>query len=212
MKNKKNVLFMILLLLVGFAVVATGIVTDATWIQRLDALGNQVFRLDISREASELILNMTHVGSIRTLAITALAIGAFLLLHKKFIGFLWFGFSMATIGGLTPSILKIAFARPRPTDGLMSRGGYSFPSGHTMGTLALYGLIIILAVVYLEKSWQKHLLIIASLSIILLVSWSRIHLGVHFFTDIIGSLLLGISLLLSAWVILMALRQKFGKS
>ena len=212
MMTKKKTGLTALALFAGFVVIATGIVTDAGWIQRLDDLGNQLFRLDISHEASELILTMTHVGSIRTLTLIALVVGAILLLRKKFIGFLWFGMSMAIVGGMVPWFLKEFFARPRPTDGLMSRGGYSFPSGHTMGTLALYGLIIILALVYLKRSWQQTLLIVASLGIILLISWSRIHLGVHFFTDIIGSVCLGVSLLLGAWQALLALRQRFGKS
>lgn len=59
---------------------------------------------------------------------------------------------MGIAGGLTPLVLKHVFRRARPTDGLMTRGGYSFPSGHTMGTLALYGLIIILAAIYIKKA------------------------------------------------------------
>jgi len=211
MKNKKIILLVMLSLFIGFVMIAAGVVVDAAWIQRLDQMGNQLFRLDISHEATELIFRITHIGSIRTLTFTALAIGGFLLFKKKFLGFLWLAISMPVIGGLTPWFLKYFFARPRPTDGLMSRGGYSFPSGHTMGTLALYGLVIILAVVYLQKSWQRQTVIIASLGVILLISWSRVHLGVHFLTDIIGSVFLGVALLLGASLALSGLHRKLGK-
>lgn len=211
MKNKRIVLIGIIVSFLGFLIIAGGIVTDVDWTQQLDAFGNQVFRLDISHYATDLILRTTHIGGIPMLTITALIVGAILLFKKKFLGFLWFGISMVTIGGLTPGVLKVIFARPRPIDGLMTRGGYSFPSGHTMGTLALYGLLIILVVVYIRQSWQKYLIVVTSLAIILLVSWSRIHLGVHFLTDIIGSSFLGVSLLLVVWQLFLVLREKFGE-
>ena len=155
-----------------------------------------------------MILRVTHIGNIRNLVYMSLFIGALLLYNKERISFLWFGMSMGISAFVVPLTLKKTFLRARPTDGLLTRGGYSFPSGHTMGTLALYGLIIILAIIYLKKAWMRHTVILTSLALILLISWSRIHLGVHFFSDIIGSLFLGVALLIIAWLILVYFVEK----
>ena len=81
----------------------------------------------------------------------------------------------------------------------MTRSGYSFPSGHTMGTLALYGLAMMLIAIYVRNKWLKVGAMALSTAVILGISWSRIHLGVHFFSDILGSLFLGVALLMRLW-------------
>jgi undecaprenyl-diphosphatase len=109
---------------------------------------------------------------------------------------------MAFIGGLVPFVLKNIFQRTRPTDGLMVHTGYSFPSGHTMGVLALYGLLIILVMLYFRKDLIRNLLLSLFYLLIPLIAWSRIHLGVHYPSDILGSFFLGSGLLLIARLIL----------
>jgi len=196
-------------LIVGFIVIARGVSNESEWVAQLDVYGNEVFRLDVPMETSTRILSFTQIGSIRNLLYTALAIGAILLYKKEKIHFFWFGITMAIAGGLAPLVLKNAISRARPTDGLFSRGGYSFPSGHTMGTLALYGLVLILAYKYIKNAWLKYTIMIASLTIIILISWSRIHLGVHFLTDIIASIFLGVALLIGAWLFLDKFEKRF---
>ena len=210
-KNKLSLLVS-LLFLMGFLWVARGVYFNEPWIMELDYYGNEIFRLDIAQETTAMIFRFTHIGNIRNLLYTALFIGALLLYNKKTRSFLWFSISMAITGGFTPLILKNAIGRARPIDGLMTRTGYSFPSGHTMGTLALYGLVIILAAIYIKKTWLKYTIMISSLAIILIISWSRIHLGVHYLSDIIGSMFLGISLLIVAWLILMRFNGESERS
>lgn len=183
--------------LIGFMWISLGVLLELPWLVAVDRFGADVFRLDVAQEVSEGIFAMSRIGSIGFLAVMSLAISGLLLYHRELKKFLWFGFSMAMAGGLAPLIMKLAFRRPRPTDGLMTRSGYSFPSGHTMGTLALYGLIIILASDYVRKTWMRNVVIAVSTLIILVISWTRIHLGVHFLSDIMGSHLLGLSLLMT---------------
>ena len=206
--KKKLSLVVSLLFFVGFIWVARGVYSNEAWIMELDYYGNEIFRLDVSQELTSAIFTFTHIGSIRNLLYVGLVICALLLYKKEKSSFLWFGFSMGVAGGLAPLVMKNVFRRARPTDGLMMRTGYSFPSGHTMGTLAVYGLIMMLAVVYIKKIWLRYVVMISSLAIILIISWSRIHLGVHFLSDIIGSMFLGLSLLIVAWQILMHINQK----
>ena len=201
LKNKLS-LFVSFLFLMGFLWVAHGVHSNEPWIMELDYYGNEIFRLDISREATAIIFWFTQIGNITNLLYVALLLGALLLYNKEKHSFLWFGISMGITGGLTPLVLKQAFGRARPNDGMMTRVGYSFPSGHTMGTLALYGLVIILAAIYIKKAWLRYTVMISSLAIILMIAWSRIHLGVHYLSDILGSLFLGLSFLIVARLIL----------
>ena len=214
MKVNKSKLSLLVsfLFLVGFLWIAHGVYYNAPWIVALDYRGNEIFRLDISQEVTSLIFAFTHIGNMRNLFYVALVTGAVLLYNKKWHSFFWFGFSMGVVGMAVPLMLKNAFQRTRPTDGLMLRTGYSFPSGHTMGTLAVYGLIIMLAVIYIKKAWLRYTVMVSSLAIILIISWSRIHLGVHFLSDIIASMLLGLSFLIVAWWILSRFNVKYEQN
>ena len=95
------------------------------------------------------------------------------------------------------NLLKFLFKRERPIDlMLINETGYSFPSGHTMAACVFYGFIIYL----INKSNYSRnikLTINISLSIlIILIGLSRIYLGVHYASDVIGSYLVGISYLI----------------
>lgn len=85
-------------------------------------------------------------------------------------------------------ILKHIFLRNRPVDiNLIEETGYSFPSGHSLTAMAFYGFIIYL--VYISNINKRSKIIYISLFsiFILIVGLSRIYLGVHFFTDVMGA-------------------------
>lgn len=196
---KKSSLFMLIAFLASFVVIGWGIYFDASWIVLMDDFGAQIFRLNISSEASSMIYSFARIGNISYLLLIAFIIALVLLFKKEIRNLFWFGFSMGLTGGLAPLVLKNVVRRGRPTDGLMTRSGYSFPSGHAMGSLALYGLVIMLAIIYIRKLWLRYTVMISCFAIILIISWSRIHLGFHFFSDVVGSLFLGVSLQIVVW-------------
>lgn len=87
-------------------------------------------------------------------------------------------------------LLKILFARPRPLNiNLINEIGYSFPSAHAMVSTAFYGFIIYLIWKTKLKKNQKWLYSTLLSSVILLVSLSRIYLGVHYVSDVLGGML-----------------------
>jgi len=214
MKFDKSKLSLLIsfLFFVGFLGLFYGVSVNAPWLRSLDYFGNEVFRLDVSSEFTMAVFTFSQVGSIRNLLYVALVIGALLLYKKERFSFFWFGITGGLVGGAIPLTLKNTIRRGRPIDGLMARVGYSFPSGHAMGALALYGLIILLAVFYIRKAWLRYTVMISSLGIILIVSWSRIHIGVHYLSDILGSIFLGMSLLIVAWVVISSFREKSERS
>lgn len=83
-------------------------------------------------------------------------------------------------------ILKLIFQRPRPVGyRLLEIGEYSFPSGHAMTSMALYGLLIYLTYKLVKNKNLKVLFITISIFMILIIGISRIYLGVHYCSDVL---------------------------
>jgi membrane-associated phospholipid phosphatase len=99
------------------------------------------------------------------------------------------------IGAVTNLLLKIAIHRPRPASGLIhvnsNFGSYSFPSGHVMYYIGFFGFMCFLAFTLFKPSWKRNLLFIIFGAHILLVGASRIYLGAHWASDVLGAYLLG---------------------
>ena len=92
-------------------------------------------------------------------------------------------------------ILKLIFSRTRPIDiNIITETGYSFPSGHAMISLAIYGFLAYL----LWKSDYKYKKIGVSLLVLLivLIGISRIYLGVHYTSDVIAGFIVSLGYLL----------------
>ena len=91
------------------------------------------------------------------------------------------------------SCVKRLVARPRPVlINLVTESTFSYPSGHTMINFVLYGLIIYL-IIHNEKinKYKKMLYSISLIGLFFLIAISRIYLGAHYPSDIIGGLALG---------------------
>jgi undecaprenyl-diphosphatase len=91
-------------------------------------------------------------------------------------------------GGLLDLALKRVFHRTRPTgDGpLLTAKGWSFPSGHVMGSLVAYGMLAYLLVREFHGRRLQVAVSAGAALLILLIGLSRMYLGVHYFSDVIG--------------------------
>jgi len=93
-------------------------------------------------------------------------------------------------------VLKNFFTRPRPSlSWLIDESGFSFPSGHMMAATMFYGLCIYFVFETHLSNFFKHLFAVLSVSLILMVGFSRIYLGVHYASDILGGFLVSVCLL-----------------
>lgn len=100
---------------------------------------------------------------------------------------------ISTLGSYSLNyILKQFFQRSRPFEYfLVNQGGLSFPSGHSMVTMTLYSTIAFLLTRKLQNKGKKILIHIIASVMICLMGISRIYLGVHWPTDVIGGYLAG---------------------
>lgn len=94
-------------------------------------------------------------------------------------------------------ILKSILQRPRPNEyRIINETGYSFPSGHSMISMAFYGFIIYLIYKNIKNKYLKWISIILLSILILMIGFSRIYLGVHYVSDVLAGFLFSISYLI----------------
>lgn len=113
---------------------------------------------------------------------------------------------ISTIGvGIVSETLKAFVARPRPDPELIVQVGKfirsdSFPSGHVLFYIGFYGFLLFLTYSKLKKSLLRTILTLVLSLLIVLGGLSRIYLGAHWFSDVLGAYLIG-----SIWIFVVIL-------
>ena len=98
-----------------------------------------------------------------------------------------FVFTVSVSGLLLGLVLKELFQRPRPLHKMVGAGGYSFPSGHSLGGFIFCLLVIFLIWKLRTGRLNKYFLYFISAVFGILIGLSRVYLHVHYATDILGS-------------------------
>lgn len=120
----------------------------------------------------------------------------FLFIKNKWYVFILSGSYL--LSGLVVFITKNMVARPRPLEALITiPSSFSFPSGHTLTSIVFYMTLLYLMTENKEPV-VKFIFSLLFSFLIVIVAFSRVFLGVHYFSDVIGGLLLGIPCLLCA--------------
>jgi membrane-associated phospholipid phosphatase len=124
-----------------------------------------------------------------------------------------FAAGLSTVSLLLNLLLKVQVSRPRPTANLVeviqSAVGYSFPSGHVMAYIAFWGLLFGFGVMLFEgRHWWRTALLIISAAFVVLIGFSRVYLGDHWASDVIGAYLIGETLLGLALGVYLLLKER----
>lgn len=102
----------------------------------------------------------------------------------------------ATAGNiLLNGVLKLAFNRPRPTqfDWQTVATSSSFPSGHAMSATVVYGTVAYLLARLQKHAWSRALTLTGAVALILVISFTRVYLGVHYPSDVLGGIAIGLA-------------------
>ena len=101
------------------------------------------------------------------------------------------------LSALTNFSIKQIFQRPRPINTrIIDESGYSFPSGHSMVSMAFYGYLIYLIHKNIKNKYVKVALTLLLSILIISIGISRIYLGVHYTSDVIAGFLVAIAYLI----------------
>ena len=126
-------------------------------------------------------------------AIITILLVTFLYFKKHYREALFLAITMTTCGLAMP-LLKNIFSRERPNFyRLIEISGYSFPSGHTTSATTMYLTLAIILLSIMKKLNKNFVFSIAVLGIVI-IGGSRIYLGVHYPTDVMAGICLGISI------------------
>jgi len=132
-------------------------------------------------------LIVTAFGSLEAMVILGVVVAAFLARGRR-----WtlLGTWLAAVAGsaVLDWLLKGLFQRPRPhfAHPLLVETSYSFPSGHAMESFVAYGMLAYLAVLAL-KTWEARVAAVCGAALlVVLIGFSRMYLGVHYFSDVIA--------------------------
>jgi membrane-associated phospholipid phosphatase len=146
---------------------------------------------------TETMKGITFLGSKDIL--TVLLIGSLIWLivkRKNYWGAIFYLIAVAG-GGLLNLGLKHWFGRVRPENSLIVEHGFSYPSGHAMGSLIYYGFLGYLVIRSRRGLSLKLTLAFVFALVILLIGFSRVYLGVHYPSDILAGFSAG-----TVWVLL----------
>lgn len=191
--TKKNFKWLVLFIaLIGFLALAEDVFNKE--IMNGDIIGYKIISTflisDFATPIAKFITNFG--GAIFLITLTVILV---ILIKNKKIGLSIF--SNLVIITVLNQLLKRILQRPRPTEfRIIEETGYSFPSGHSMVSMAFYGYLIYLIYKYVENRYVRWISIVLLSILICSIGVSRIYLGVHYTSDVLGGFLVSISYLI----------------
>ena len=188
----KNLKWIILFIcLIGFFALAEDVFNKE--LMNGDIIGYKIVSTFlISDFATPIAKFVTNFGG--AIFLIVLTIVLVILIKNKKIGISIF--SNLVIITILNQLIKRILQRPRPTEyRIIEETGYSFPSGHSMVSMAFYGYLIYLIYKYVKNKYVKWISIGVLSLLICSIGISRIYVGVHYISDVLGGFLLSISYL-----------------
>ena len=152
---------------------------------------------------------ISFFGSVGWLTAASIGVALFLVSRRE-----WLNASLVALvmagGGTLNVVLKHFFHRERPVleNPLVTLSSYGFPSGHTMGATLLYGLLALLAWKSLRNRAARLACVVGACFWILLIGLTRIYLGAHYLSDVLGALAAALFWLVFCWTAFETLRRR----
>ena len=116
------------------------------------------------------------------------------------------------LGGAIDTVVKVLVDRPRPSleRPIATAHGKSFPSGHSMSSVVGYGSLLLVWLPWIARRWRRWI-IGGTILLVLAIGFSRLALGVHYITDVVGGFVLGLAWLAASTAAFSIWRVERGK-
>ena len=189
-------------LVVGAVIAIVATIGFAELAERVLAGGTQAFDVAVLQWLHEhqhplltqLMVEMTYLGT-GTVVIVVVGVAALFLWHTehKHSARLLLAATLGNI--LLNAALKFVYHRARPTvfAWQTSAVSSSFPSGHAMSATVVYGTVAYLLMRLQKHRWAKLLTLCTAVLLILLICLTRLYLGVHYPSDVLGGIIVGLA-------------------
>jgi undecaprenyl-diphosphatase len=202
---KKNILILIsIICLILFLIILIDILTTKQ-ITKLDYLIYKAILNIQTPIITPFFIVITFFGNTIPLIILTIIFSAFLLIKRKYFHLTFLILSMC-LGTISELSIKALIHRLRPENSLIEITRFSFPSGHATMTTIFLTIFLYSTIKNIKSKKVKTALVITTILIIFLISLSRIYLGVHWFSDVLGGIILGI--LINSFILFLIKRYK----
>lgn len=195
MKNKQTFLTKGSFALLLFVILGYVVKFHSGQLKGFDSLLQTTLRGNLPHALTMFFSSLTSLINTPVI-VTWVAVLVGLFLYKK-----WWSEAILLAGnlaltGILVALLKNVYQRPRPTiQHLVEEGGFSFPSGHALASTLVVGALVIIVSQRVKNRHLRHLLQVLLMVFILTIMTSRVYLGVHYPTDVLGNLFLGLGML-----------------
>jgi undecaprenyl-diphosphatase len=175
-------------LLAGFAVLSAAVA--AGWTAPLDQATTAAAAAHRTSFLSDIAINATALGSGTVVFTIAICVALYAVAAGRpriALALVW-----VPVASLLDNGVKLLLRQPRPTAAMVAvPSTFGFPSGHTVAAAALFLTLALVAAGAERRAGARRVLLACGLAVTLLVAWSRVYLGVHYLSDVVGGLLLG---------------------
>lgn len=217
-RNQDLVVLVLLMMLVA-GILAFIVVAGAVRGGGMDDIDNAILRAfrnpnDLSlpigsRYVRESFRDLTALGSTTVACLVAGLVGGFFLLKRQYAGFLLL---VAALGGgqLLSKLLKLYYGRARPeyVNGTHFVDNFSFPSGHAIVATVVYLTLGALLARFVPTRPQKIYVLGTAVLLTFIVGLTRVYLGVHYPTDVLGGWMVGLLWAIICWLVARALQRR----
>lgn len=201
----KTIMFS-LLVLIPFLLISVMGIFESHILQSFDTRVGLFFYNRGSDSLTKFVISLTKLGNPFSVFVIVLIISLLILIIKRdWKNSLWYALTVLIGAAGLNSLVKTLFNRVRPElTHLIEQGGYSFPSGHAMGAVIYFGALAYLIYYFTPSKTQtnshklKLFLLTLTITFSLIMGYTRLYLGVHFPSDILGGFSLGSSFLIVA--------------
>jgi len=184
-----SILALLMLLATSGFILVSQLASHFPFIHNINNLVFHALNETRSPPFDHLMVFITSLGDPMLLAMLVLITACGLWLKRHHLA-LWHWLAACLLPALLVELLKRFYAMPRPP-GLDTLIGYAYPSGHATLSVAVYGFLAILLCGHIKPRWRSWVYLFTA-SLVTLIGFSRLYLGAHWFTDVIGGMLLGL--------------------